>query len=51
MEIMRAASANRIDEDMRYFQAGFFDLGGQEVYVSRHCCSNKAIERLCNILF
>ena len=35
MEIMRAASANRIDEDMRYFQAGFFDLGGQEVYVSR----------------
>ena len=35
MEIMRAASANRIDEDMRYFRAGFFDLGGQEVYVSR----------------
>ena len=35
MEIMRAASANRIDEGMRYFQAGFFDLGGQEVYVSR----------------
>ena len=35
MEIMRAASANRIDEGMRYFHAGFFDLGGQEVYVSR----------------
>ena len=35
LEIMRAASANRIDEDMRYFRAGFFDLGGQEVYVSR----------------
>ena len=35
MAIMRAASANRIDEDMRYFHAGFFDLGGQEVYVSR----------------
>ncbi len=35
MEIMRAASAGRIDESMRYFRAGFFDLGGQEVYVSR----------------
>ena len=35
MEIMRAASANRIDEGLRYFQAGFFDLGGQEVHVSR----------------
>ena len=35
MEIMRAASAGRVGEDMRYFQAGFFDLGGQEVYVSR----------------
>jgi len=35
MEIMRAASAGRIDERMRYFRAGFFDLGGQEVYVSR----------------
>ena len=35
MEIMRVASAHRIDEGMRYFQAGFFDLGGQEVYVSR----------------
>ena len=34
-EIMRAASGHRIDESMRYFQAGFFDLGGQEVYVSR----------------
>ena len=35
MEIMRAAAASRIGEDMRYFHAGFFDLGGQEVYVSR----------------
>ena len=35
MEIMRAASASRIDEHLRYFQAGFFDLGGQEVHVSR----------------
>ena len=35
MAIMRAASGNRISEDMGYFRAGFFDLGGQEVYVSR----------------
>ena len=35
LEIMRAASAHRIDEGMRYFRAGFFDLGGQEVHVSR----------------
>ena len=35
LEIMRAASAGRVGEDMRYFRAGFFDLGGQEVYVSR----------------
>ena len=35
MDVMRAASANRIDENMRYFHAGFFDLGGQEVHVSR----------------
>ena len=34
-KIMHAASAGRIDDDMRYFHAGFFDLGGQEVYVSR----------------
>ena len=35
LEIMRAASSDRIDEGMRYFRAGFFDLGGEEVYVSR----------------
>ena len=35
MDIMRAASAGQIDESMRRFQAGFFDLGGQRLYVSR----------------
>ncbi len=35
LDIMGAASAGRIDETMRYFQSGFFDLGGQELYVSR----------------
>lgn len=35
LEIMRAASDGAIDESMGYFHAGFFDLGGQELYVSR----------------
>ncbi len=33
--VMRDASDGAIDETMRYFHAGFFDLGGQQVYVSR----------------
>ncbi len=33
--VMNAASGGRIDEHMGYFHAGFFDLGGQQVYVSR----------------
>ena len=35
MDIMQAASAGQIDADMRRFQSGFFDLGGQRLYVSR----------------
>jgi len=35
LDVMHAASAGRIDETMRYFQSGFFDLGGQQLYVSR----------------
>ena len=35
MDIMQAASAGRIDASMRRFQSGFFDLGGQQLYVSR----------------
>ncbi|NNE23521.1 MAG: aminomethyl transferase family protein, partial [Rhizobiales bacterium] len=35
LDVMRAASAGQIDETMRYFQSGYFDLGGQELYVSR----------------
>jgi len=31
IDIMKAASAGRIDEDMRYFNAGYFDLGGQQL--------------------
>lgn len=33
--IMHAASDGAIDETMGYFHSGFFDIGGQEVYVSR----------------
>ena len=35
LAIMKAASAGAIDERMGYFHSGFFDLGGQELYVSR----------------
>jgi glycine cleavage system aminomethyltransferase T len=35
MSILRDASDGAIDEDMGYFRAGFFELGGQELYVSR----------------
>lgn len=33
--VMRDASDGAIDDGMKYFQSGFFDLGGQELYVSR----------------
>lgn len=33
--IMNAASGGAIDESLGYFHAGFFPIGGQEVYVSR----------------
>ena len=32
---MRDASDGAINENLKYFHAGFFDLGGQKVYVSR----------------
>ena len=35
MDIMQAASAGQIDADLARFRAGFFDLGGQRLYVSR----------------
>ena len=35
LEIMRAASDGGIGERMGYFHAGYFSLGGQELYVSR----------------
>ena len=35
IEIMKAASQGQIDETIKYFQSGFFDIGGQSLYVSR----------------
>lgn len=34
-DILNAASGGAIDETMGYFHSGFFDIGGQKVYVSR----------------
>ena len=35
MKIMADATGGAIDENMKYFHSGFFDIGGQELYVSR----------------
>lgn len=35
IDIMHAASNGRIDDSLRYFRSGFFNIGGQELYVSR----------------
>ena len=34
-QIMHDASSGTISEDLKYFHSGFYDLGGQQVYVSR----------------
>jgi glycine cleavage system aminomethyltransferase T len=49
LDIMLAASAGAIDENMKYFSAGFFDLGGQQLYVSRTGFTNElGFEIYCN---
>jgi len=35
MKIMSDATSGAIDESMKYFGAGYFDIGGQQLYVSR----------------
>ena len=35
IDIMKAASDGKIDESIRYFSSGFFEIGGQELFVSR----------------
>jgi glycine cleavage system aminomethyltransferase T len=41
MAIMNAASGGGIDETMKYFRSGFFELGGQTLYVSRTGFTNE----------
>ncbi len=35
MKILSDATNQAIDENMKYFDSGYYDVGGQEVYVSR----------------
>ena len=41
IDIMNKATAGKIDENMNYFSAGFFDIGGQNLYVSRTGFTNE----------
>lgn len=41
IDIMKALSDNEINESMKYFQSGFFNLGGQNLYVSRTGFTNE----------
>ena len=41
IDIMKAASNGEIDENMPYYRSGFFDLGGQNLYVSRSGFTNE----------
>ena len=41
LEIMKAASGGAIDESMKYFRSGYFDIGGQRLYVSRTGFTNE----------
>jgi aminomethyltransferase len=41
IDILKAASGGGIDETMAYFHSGYFDLGGQSLYVSRTGFTNE----------
>ncbi len=41
IQIMNAASNGQIDETMRYFTSGYYDIGGQNLYVSRTGFTNE----------
>ena len=41
IDIMKAASNGKIDENMPYYRSGFFDLGGQNLFVSRSGFTNE----------
>ena len=49
MEIMKSASDGSIDEAMKYYRSGYFDIGGQSLYVSRTGFTNElGYEIYCN---
>ena len=41
IDVMKAASNGKINENMQYYRSGFFDLGGQNLYVSRSGFTNE----------
>ena len=41
IDVMKAASNGKINENMPYYRSGFFDLGGQNLYVSRSGFTNE----------
>ncbi len=41
IKILETASNGEITEDMKYFQSGFFNIGGQRLYVSRTGFTNE----------
>ena len=41
IEVMKAATSGRLDESMAYYRSGFFDIGGQKLYVSRSGFTNE----------
>ncbi len=41
LAIMNSASDGAIDDNMKYYRAGFFDLGGQRLFVSRTGFTNE----------
>ena len=49
MAILNSASNGAIDNDLKYYRAGFFEIGGQRVFVSRTGFTNElGYEIYCN---
>lgn len=49
IDIMHSASSGQIDDTMKYFHSGYYDLGGQKLYVSRSGFTNElGFEIYCN---
>ena len=41
LSVMQAATGGALDETMKYFRSGYFDIGGQRLYVSRTGFTNE----------